>query len=45
MCGTAGDPRTKRKGNIGSDEYYAPAKIAEQFYRLYTEKKETEITY
>ena len=33
------------KGNIGSDEYYAPAKIAEKFYQLYTEKKETEITY
>ena len=33
------------KGNIGSDEYYAPAKIAELFYRMYTEKKETEITY
>ena len=25
--------------------YYAPAKIAELFYQLYTEKKETEITY
>lgn len=33
------------KGNIGSDEYYAPAKIAEKFYQLYTEKKDTEITY
>ena len=33
------------KGNIGSDEYYAPAKIAEKFYQLYTEKKEKEITY
>lgn len=33
------------KGNIGSDEYYAPARIAEKFYQLYTERKETEITY
>ena len=33
------------KGNIGSDEYYAPSKIAELFYKMYTEKKETEITY
>ena len=33
------------KGNIGSDDYYAPAKIAELFYQLYTERKETEITY
>ena len=33
------------KGNIGSDDYYAPSKIAEQFYRLFTEKNETEFTY
>lgn len=33
------------KGNIGSDAYYAPAKIAELFYQMYTENKETEITY
>ena len=25
--------------------YYAPAKIAELFYQLYTEKKETDLTY
>ena len=33
------------KGNIGSDDYYAPARIAEQFYHLYQEKNEVEITY
>lgn len=33
------------KGNIGSDDYYAPAKIAEQFYYLYQEKNDVEITY
>ena len=33
------------KGNIGADAYYAPAKIAEVFYRMYTSKTETEVTY
>ena len=33
------------KGNIGSDDYYSPAKIATLFYRLYEERKEIEITY
>ena len=33
------------KGNIGSDDFYAPARIAEQFYHLYQEKNEVEITY
>ena len=33
------------KGNIGSDDYYAPARIAEQFYHLYQEKDKIEITY
>lgn len=33
------------KGNIGSDEHYAPAKIAEAFYRMYADRTETEIVY
>ena len=33
------------KGNIGSDDYYSPAKIATLFYRLYEERNEIEITY
>ena len=33
------------KGNIGSDEYYAPKKIAEVFYQMYVERDSTEITY
>ena len=33
------------KGNIGSDDYYAPATIAKIFYRMYQEKTATEITY
>lgn len=33
------------KGNIGSDDYYAPARIAEVFYKMYTEKTDTEVTY
>lgn len=33
------------KGNIGSDDYYDPARIAEQFYQMYSEKRVKEITY
>ena len=33
------------KGNIGSNEYYAPAQIAEVFYKLYKERDNIEITY
>lgn len=33
------------KGNIGADEYYAPAKIAEVFYRMYSDRTEKEVTY
>ena len=33
------------KGNIGSDVFYSPVRIAEQFYHLYQEKNEVEITY
>ena len=33
------------KGNIGSSDYYSPAKIADVFFRMYTEKAESEITY
>jgi len=33
------------KGNIGSDDHYAPAKIAQVFYKMFTEKTETEVTY
>lgn len=33
------------KGNIGSDDYYSPARIAALFYQLYEKRNETEITY
>ena len=33
------------KGNIGSDEYYVPARIAEVFYKMYTEKSSVETSY
>lgn len=33
------------KGNIGSDDYYSPARIAALFYQLYEKQNETEITY
>lgn len=33
------------KGNIGADDHYAPSKLAELFYQLYTEQNATEITY
>lgn len=32
-------------GLIGSNERYAPARIAQEFYRIYQERHETEITY
>ena len=33
------------KGNIGSDDYYSPARIAALFYQMYEKQDETEITY
>ncbi len=33
------------KGNIGSDDYYSPARIAALFYQMYEKQNETEITY
>lgn len=33
------------KGNIGSNDFYSPGKIAGLFYDLYKERKEIEITY
>lgn len=33
------------KGNIGSNDYYSPARIAALFYQMYEKQEEIEITY
>ena len=33
------------KGNIGSDDYYSPTRIAALFYQIYETRDKTEITY